>query len=56
MSPLTASRLARIHMEATTYAAGYRERRMTRRERKATGRMLWLVACGVAYFGWRTLA
>lgn len=56
MSPLTASRLMRAHVEVATNGARYRERRMTRRERKATARMLWLVACGVAYFGWRTLA
>lgn len=50
MSPLTASRLARIHMEATTYGAGYRERRMTRRERKATRTALIVAAAGLAWF------
>ena len=53
MSPLTASRLARIHMEATTRPVS---RRSSRRDRKATGRALWLAACAVAYFGWRVIA
>lgn len=55
MSPLTASRLARIHMEATTHAA-QRPTRIRRRERRATARALWLAACCVGYFGWRVIA
>lgn len=45
MSPLTASRLARIHMEATTRPVS---RRTSRRDRKATTRLLMIVACIVA--------
>lgn len=52
MSPLTASRLARIHMEATTRPVS---RRANRRDRKATGRLLMILACIVAPLALRAL-
>lgn len=56
MSPETSARLMRSSIDYATAPALYRARRMTRRERKATFRVLWLVAFGLAYFAWRTIA
>lgn len=50
MSPLTASRLMRASIEVATHRANYRQRRMTRRERKAARNALILAAAGVAWF------
>ena len=52
MSPLTAARLARIHVEATTNGAGHR-RRTSRRDRKSALRVVVLVGFGLAYFAAR---
>lgn len=54
MNPHLASRLARIHMEATTYGAGTRFRSRARRDRKALRVALVLMLCtlGLLARGW----